>query len=82
MLSQELIDRLAAAIEKEGGWAIPLGLSKLEYFAAHAPRKPNGYGTGGVITELQAEVQWRWEYAYAMMEVSKGKAAAEAQKPN
>lgn len=73
---EEQLKRLEAAMAKEGPFAIPFGLSKLEYFAAHAPEKPNGYASGGVQTDLQATVQWRWEYAYAMMEVVGGKAAA------
>lgn len=63
-----LIDLLNSKFKAEGGLLFGVsGISSLEYFAAHAPEMPEGFGVGGILTETEAIVKWRWEYAQAMI---------------
>jgi hypothetical protein len=76
----ELFKAAEAKAEREGGFAIPLGATMLDWFAAHAPEMPGWWADAlrhkyvrqiesgkDEFDQMALECDWRWSYASAML---------------
>lgn len=69
---EKMFEQLSNAYKKEGGGVFGLaGVSRLDYFAAHAPPAPDAWIADrcreGGATGASARVAWAWEYGRQMI---------------